>query len=91
MIEALGIIVDRLSRRRPHKRESQTIEKIGCVLFYYFGGTRMSKSVSFLYKLARLANDVEKLSSGDPKKIARRAKNKYIGKKIIRKVWKFPW
>ena len=42
----------------------------------------MSKSVSFLYKLARLANDVEKLSSGDPKKIARRAKNKYIGKKI---------
>ena len=51
----------------------------------------MSKSVSFLYKLARLANDVEKLSSGDPKKIARRAKNKYIAKKIIRKVWKFPW
>jgi len=51
----------------------------------------MSKSVSFLYKLARLANDVEKLSSGDPKKIARRTKNKYIGKKIIKKVWKFPW
>jgi len=51
----------------------------------------MSKSVSFLYKLARLANDVEKISSGDPKKIARRAKNKYIGKKIIKKVWKFPW
>jgi len=52
---------------------------------------KISKSVSFLYKLARLANDVEKLSSGDPKKIARRAKNKYIGKKIIKKVWKFPW
>ena len=51
----------------------------------------MSKSVRFLYKLARLANDVEKLSSGDPKKIARRAKNKYIGKKIIKKAWKFPW
>jgi len=51
----------------------------------------MSKSVSFLYRLARLANDVEKLSSGDPKKIARRAKNKYIGKKIIKKAWKFPW
>jgi len=51
----------------------------------------MSKSVSFLYRLARLANDVEKLSSGDPKKIARRVKNKYIGRKIIKKVWKFPW
>ena len=52
---------------------------------------KMSKSVSFLYKLARLANDVEKLSSGDPKKVTCRAKNKYIGKKIIKKAWKFPW
>jgi len=51
----------------------------------------MSKSVSFLYQLARIANDVEKLSSGDPKKIVRRAKNKYIGRKLIRKVWKFPF
>jgi len=51
----------------------------------------MSKSVSFLYNLARVANDVEKISSGDPKKIARRVKNKYIGKKIIKKAWKFPW
>ncbi|MCD6471680.1 hypothetical protein J7K55_00930 [Candidatus Aerophobetes bacterium] len=51
----------------------------------------MSKSVSFLYQLARMANDVEKLSSGDPKKIARRAKNKVIGRKLVRKVWKFPF
>ena len=51
----------------------------------------MSKSVSFLYQLARAANDIEKLSSGDPKRIARRAKNKYIGRKLIRKVWKFPF
>jgi len=50
----------------------------------------MSKSVSFLYQLARAANDIEKLSSGDPKRIARRAKNKYIGRKLVRKVWKFP-
>jgi len=28
----------------------------------------MSKSVSFLYRLARLANDVEKIKSSDPKK-----------------------
>jgi len=51
----------------------------------------MSKTVSFLYKLARTANDIEKLSSGDPKRIARRAKNKYIGRKFIRKAWKFPF
>ena len=51
----------------------------------------MRKIVSFLYNLARKANDIEKLSSGDPKKIARRVKNKVIGRKIIRKVWKFPF
>jgi hypothetical protein len=51
----------------------------------------MAKSVRFLYKLARLANDVETLSSGNPKRIARRAKNKYVGRKLVRKVWKFPF
>ena len=51
----------------------------------------MSKSVSFLYRLARMANDIEKVSSGNPKKIARRVKNKIIGRKIIRKVWKMPF
>lgn len=47
----------------------------------------MSKTVSFLYSLARLANDVEKIKSGDPKKITRRIKNKVIGRKLIRKIW----
>ncbi len=47
----------------------------------------MSKSVSFLYNLARKANDIEKLTSGDPKRIARRMKNKFIGRKLIRKIW----
>ena len=51
----------------------------------------MAKTVSFLYQLARMANDIEKLSSGDPKRIVRRAKNKYIGRKLIRKAWKFPF
>ena len=51
----------------------------------------MSKTVSFLYRLARMANDIEKLASGDPKKVTRRAKNKYIGKKLVRKAWKFPF
>lgn len=47
----------------------------------------MSKSVSFLYALARKANDIEKLTSGDPKRIARRMKNKFIGRTLIRKFW----
>ena len=51
----------------------------------------MSRMVSFLYNLARMANDVEKIKSGDPNKIARRVKNKVIGRKIIRKVWKLPF
>jgi len=47
----------------------------------------VAKLVSFLYKLARLANDVSKVASGDPKKITRRIKNKIIGRKLIRKIW----
>ena len=47
----------------------------------------MGKLVSFLYRLARLANDASKLASGDPKKIIRRVKNKIIGRKLIRKIW----
>ncbi|MBA7694811.1 hypothetical protein ES703_103424 [subsurface metagenome] len=47
----------------------------------------MSKLVSFLYNLARKLNDVKVITSGDPKKIARRVKNKIIGRKIIRKIW----
>ena len=47
----------------------------------------MGKTVSFLYRLARMANDVEKVSSGDTKKIARRAKNKYVGRKLVKKLW----
>ena len=43
--------------------------------------------VSSLYKLARIANDIGKLTSGDPKKIVRRVKNKVIGKKLIRRIW----
>jgi hypothetical protein len=47
----------------------------------------MKKLVSFLYKLARTANDISKVSSGDPKKLTRRIKNKAIGRKIIRRIW----
>jgi len=31
MVDALGIIIDRRSKRRPRKMESKTMEKIGCV------------------------------------------------------------
>jgi len=47
----------------------------------------MKKLVSFLYKLARQANDVKVITSGNPKRIARRVKNKIIGRKLIRKIW----
>jgi hypothetical protein len=50
----------------------------------------MSKLVSSLYKLARFTNDLDKIASGDPVKIARRIKNKFIGRKIS-KIWKFPF
>lgn len=47
----------------------------------------MGKSVSFLYSMARLANDVEKLTSGDPARIGRRVGNKVMGRYLVRRVW----
>jgi len=47
----------------------------------------LNKLVSFLYKVARVANDINKLQSGNPKKIARRVKNKILGRKFIKKIW----
>jgi len=51
----------------------------------------MSKLVSMLYKLARAANDFSKVASGNPKKIARRVKNKFVGKKLNKHIGKFLW
>lgn len=48
----------------------------------------MSKLVSKLYKLARKANDLETLASGNPKRIAKRAKNKYLGRKLFKWLFK---
>ena len=49
----------------------------------------MSKIVSNLYRLARAANDISVLASGDPKRIAWRAKNKIVGRILGRiGVWK---
>jgi len=45
----------------------------------------MSRLTSNLYKLARLSRDTEVIASGSPKKMLRRAKNKLLGRKMIRK------
>jgi hypothetical protein len=49
----------------------------------------VSKFVSGLYKLARTTNDVETLASGNPTRIARRAKNKLIGRKVVSKLFRW--
>ncbi|MBA7528745.1 hypothetical protein ES705_20935 [subsurface metagenome] len=48
---------------------------------------KMNKLISNLFRLARRLTDIKAVASGDPKKIIRRAKNKYIGRKIIKKLW----
>ena len=44
------------------------------------------KLVSTLYKLARIANDLSVIASGNPKRIVRRAKNKLLGRTLVRKL-----
>jgi len=43
--------------------------------------------VSSLYKMARIANDVSALASGNPKRISRRLVNKMVGRKIASKLY----
>jgi hypothetical protein len=48
--------------------------------------------VSNLYRAARIANDVSTLALGNPHRIARRAKNKIIGRAAARAgVWRALW
>jgi hypothetical protein len=47
---------------------------------------------TWLYRLARVSADAKAVSSGDPKKIGRRAKNKLVGHGIGRAgVWRRLW
>jgi hypothetical protein len=48
--------------------------------------------VSQMYAAARLANDVTTLASGNPHRIARRAKNKIVGRALGRAgLWRLLW
>jgi hypothetical protein len=48
--------------------------------------------VSEMYAAARLANDVSTLASGNPHRIARRAKNKIVSRALGRAgLWRLLW
>lgn len=48
--------------------------------------------VNFLFRLARLSADAKAVSSGDPKRITRRAKNKLLGRGLARAgFWRRLW
>jgi hypothetical protein len=47
---------------------------------------------SALFKLARMSADAKALSSGNPKRIARRAKNKLLGRTLAKGgIWRKLW
>ncbi len=48
--------------------------------------------VSELYRAARMANNVSTLASGNPHRIARRARNRIVGRALGRAgVWRMLW
>jgi len=45
-----------------------------------------------LYRAARLSNDMGAIASGKPSRMARRAKNKTLGRLLARlRFWRFLW
>lgn len=49
---------------------------------------RRRSTVSMLYKMARMANDIQTLSSGNPRRISRRVRNKLLGRYVVSKLWR---
>jgi hypothetical protein len=48
--------------------------------------------VSNMYRAARLANDMSVIASGNPNRIARRARNKIVGRALARGgFWRLLW
>lgn len=48
--------------------------------------------VSNMYRAARMANDVSAIASGNPHRIARRARNRIVGRALGRAgVWRLLW
>lgn len=53
---------------------------------------RRRSLVSQMYRAARLANDVSTVASGNPHRIARRARNKIVGRALGRAgIWRALW
>jgi len=52
----------------------------------------VSRLVRSLYRSARVANDIETLASGNPKRIRPRAKSKLVGRTLGRSgFWRYLW
>lgn len=45
---------------------------------------------SSLFKLARISRDAEVYTSGNPARIGRRLKNKFLGRKVVSRLWRWP-
>lgn len=47
------------------------------------------KASRTLYHAARLSRDLAAISSGQPRRIARRARNRVVGRALARVLWRF--
>ena len=53
---------------------------------------RRRSLISDMYRAARVANDVSTLASGNPHRIARRARNRIVGRALGRAgLWRTLW